>query len=76
MSVRLIDSTGAKLLAEWRPPEGGGINLAASSPSQLLLSTGGGRLTLLAVQEGALVEAGAAMLAAEVSCLDITPLGA
>ena len=37
-----FDSTGAKLLASWSPPGGQSINLAASSPTQLLLSTGGG----------------------------------
>lgn len=74
-SVRLIDSSGAKLLAEWALPEGRSINLAASSPSQVLLSTGGGALTLLAIQEGGLVVAGSTNLQAEVACLDITPIG-
>jgi len=73
--VRLIDSSGNKLLAEWSPAGGRSINLAASSPTQVLLSTGGGELTLLQVQEGGLVVAGSATLSAEVACLDITPIG-
>ena len=72
----MIDSTGAKLLASWSPPGGQSINLAASSPTQLLLSTGGGALVALDVQEGGLVEAGTTTLPAEVACLDITPVGA
>jgi hypothetical protein len=72
-AVRLIESSGARCIAEWSPPEGRTINLAASSPSQVLLSTGGGALTYLEVQEGGLVVRGTATLAAEVACLDITP---
>jgi hypothetical protein len=74
-AVRIIDSSGSQLLAEWSPPGGRPINLAASSPSQVLLSTGGGELTLLEVQHGGLAAAGTTTLAAEVACMDITPIG-
>ncbi|KAI8467206.1 MAG: mono-functional DNA-alkylating methyl methanesulfonate N-term-domain-containing protein [Monoraphidium minutum] len=74
-AVRLIDSAGGRCMAEWRPAEGRAISLAASSPTQVLLSTGGGALTYLEVQEGGLVERGAVVLLAEVACLDITPFG-
>lgn len=73
--MRLIDGSGNKCIAEWSPPEGRSINLAASSPTQVLLSTGGGAITYLEVQDGGLVVRGTATLPAEVACLDITPVG-
>jgi hypothetical protein len=73
--VRLVDSGGTRLIASWSPPEGRPINLAAASPTQVLLSTGGGALTLLSVTEGGLEVAGGRVMDAEVACLDITPIG-
>lgn len=43
--------------------------------AQVLLSTGGGALTLLDIQAGGLAVRASATLPAEVACLDITPIG-
>ena len=74
--ARLIDATGTRLLAEWAPPAGAALNIAASSPTQLLVSTGGGSLMLLDIGPGGFTVAGTTTLPAEVACLDISPIGA
>ena len=75
--ARLLDAGTGALLASWTPPAGGGgVSVAASSPTQVLLSVGGGALVLLeATEAGTLEQRGAATLDAEVSCVDVTPLG-
>ena len=84
-AVRLVSASTGELLHQWSPAnathnssmEGGSaITLAAASPSQVLVAAGGGRLWLLEVTEaGQLQEVTGAVMDAEVSCLDITPVG-
>eukprot|EP00879_Flechtneria_rotunda_P007343 GHRR01007704.1.p1 GENE.GHRR01007704.1~~GHRR01007704.1.p1 ORF type:complete len:982 (+),score=309.67 GHRR01007704.1:155-3100(+) len=86
-SVRLVSSTTGQLLHEWSPANathnnssnGGStsITLAAASPCQVLIASGGGLVWLLDVSEsGRLEEVSGTVMDAEVACLDITPVGA
>ncbi|KAF6263102.1 mono-functional DNA-alkylating methyl methanesulfonate N-term-domain-containing protein, partial [Scenedesmus sp. NREL 46B-D3] len=81
-AVRLISASSGQLLTQWSPAaaaanaSSGSITLAAASPCQVLVASGGGRVWLLEVTEGGgLQEAGAVVMDAEVACLDITPVG-
>lgn len=70
-----MDGAQGKLLSSWSPPAGYSINIAAGSPTQLLLATGGGHVTYLEVTEtGTLVQRGTVQLDSEVACLDVSPL--
>lgn len=73
--VRLVDCMTRQLAAEWRPPAGSSISVASTSPQQVVLAVGGGRLVYLEVGDGALRETAAAELGADVACLDLTPVG-
>jgi hypothetical protein len=80
--VRLISASSGQLLTQWSPAaaaanaSSGSITLAAASPSQVLVASGGGKVWLLEVTEGGeLQEVGAVVTDAEVACLDITPVG-
>ncbi|KAF8072489.1 DDB1A [Scenedesmus sp. PABB004] len=82
-AVRLVSASSGALLAQWAPASAarnatpGSITLAAASPCQVLVAAGGGRLWLLEATEGGeLTEVAGAVMDAEVSCLDITPVGA
>lgn len=78
-----VTRTGARLVrcadlarsSEWNPPSGLSVIAAAASPSQVLVATGNGHVVLLDASSGQLVEAAHRQLPAEVSCLDIHPLG-
>ena len=48
-SVRLIDCSEQKLVADWKEPNGGSISLAAANSLQILVATAGGKLHLLEV---------------------------
>jgi DNA damage-binding protein 1 len=86
-AVRLVSASSGALLTQWSPAtaaanssSGGGagasITLAAASPCQVLVASGGGRVWLLEVTaEGRVSEVAAAVLDAEVACLDVTPVG-
>lgn len=55
-AVRLINATSLALLSEWKPPTAAQINVASCNQSQVLLATGGGRLTYLEIQANQLRE--------------------
>jgi hypothetical protein len=81
-SVWLISASSGQLLTHWSPAaaaanaSSGSITLAAASPSQVLVASGGGKVWLLEITEGGeLQEVGAVVMDAEVACLDITPVG-
>uniref|UniRef100_A0A7S0WJG8 DNA damage-binding protein 1 n=1 Tax=Chlamydomonas leiostraca TaxID=1034604 RepID=A0A7S0WJG8_9CHLO len=74
--VRLVDCHSQQLVAQWSPPGGGAINMAAGSPTQIVVAAGGGSLHLLEVAgEGQLVERASFAVGAEVACCDVTPIG-
>lgn len=74
-TVRLIDCHTLELVAEWRPPAGKNIVVAAGSPSQVLVATGGGHVIYIEIGDHSLNEKAHIELEAEVSCLDISPIG-
>ncbi|WIA28317.1 hypothetical protein OEZ86_010868 [Tetradesmus obliquus] len=81
-AVRLISASSGQLLTQWSPAAAAAnagsssITLAAASPCQVLVASGGGKVWLLEVTEGGqLHEVGAVVMDAEVACLDITPVG-
>uniref|UniRef100_A0A383VG15 DNA damage-binding protein 1 n=1 Tax=Tetradesmus obliquus TaxID=3088 RepID=A0A383VG15_TETOB len=81
-AVRLISASSGQLLTQWSPAAAAAnagsssITLAAASPCQVLVASGGGKVWLLEVTEGGqLQEVGAVVMDAEVACLDITPVG-
>jgi hypothetical protein len=55
-SVRLVGGRSLALAGLWAPPAGQRITLATLNPSQILVTTGSGRLVYLQVEEGHLVE--------------------
>uniref|UniRef100_A0A061SBD9 DNA damage-binding protein 1 n=1 Tax=Tetraselmis sp. GSL018 TaxID=582737 RepID=A0A061SBD9_9CHLO len=73
--IRLIDADTGKLLHRWSPLSGVQVNLAASSPSQLLVATGEGNLLYFEIGLQSLKEVSSTKLENEISCVDITPLG-
>lgn len=76
-AVHLVDAATGAPVTQWSPPEARSINVAAASPTQVLLATGGGHLVYLEVTEaGALQEVAHTQLEHEVSCVDISPIGA
>lgn len=80
--MRLISASSGQLLTQWSPAAAAAnagsssITLAAASPCQVLVASGGGKVWVLEVTEGGqLHEVGAVVMDAEVACLDITPVG-
>ncbi|GIL77367.1 hypothetical protein Vretimale_2808 [Volvox reticuliferus] len=78
-SVRLVDTTTLQLVSEWRPASGFAIHVAAGSPTQVVVATGGGHLVYLEVvrrPEGVVevVEISNVVLDSEVACVDVSPL--
>ena len=71
--AQLVTAATFDRVAAWAPPSGQRIALAAASASQLLVTTGGGRLVYLEVDVAAraLVERSSVVLEHEISCLDI-----
>ncbi|EFJ48849.1 UV-damaged DNA binding complex subunit 1 protein, partial [Volvox carteri f. nagariensis] len=78
-SVRLVDTASLQLVSEWRPAPGFAIHVAAGSPTQVVVATGGGHLVYLEVvrrPEGVVevVEISNVVLDSEVACVDVSPL--
>ncbi|KAG2483888.1 hypothetical protein HYH03_017282 [Edaphochlamys debaryana] len=78
-SVRLVECGSLALASQWTPPPGFAINVAAGSPTQVVVATGGGHLVYLEVvqREGGkheVVEVANVVLDSEVACVDVTPL--
>lgn len=72
--VRLVAASTKQCSATWAPSAGAAVNVAAASPSQVVLAVGGRTLVLLSVGPASLQEVGRLELEHEVSCLDVTPL--
>eukprot|EP00884_Botryococcus_braunii_P023468 jgi/Botrbrau1/9805/Bobra.0322s0012.2 len=74
--VRLMQEDQKSLCAQWTPPFSRQINMAAGNHSQILVATGEGNvLQLLTVKDSLLEETQRAELPAQISCIDISPLG-
>ncbi|CAD7703040.1 unnamed protein product, partial [Ostreobium quekettii] len=74
-SARLVSTEDMEIKGEWTAPAGFIINMATSSPSQVLLAGGQGRSVYLEIVAGGLKEVGQVTVPSEVSCVDITPIG-
>lgn len=74
-AVKLVGSTTRRPRDEWKAPHGWSINIATGTSSQVLLTTGGGRLVYLEIKDGALIQMQKAQLEHEISCLDTSPIG-
>ena len=76
--VALVTCETFDRVGAWAPPAGQRVVLAAASASQVLLTTGGGRLVYLEIDAAArtVVEKTAVVLEHEISCLDIHTLDA
>ena len=70
-SVRLVDGASMQLAAEWSPPSGGAISMAAIDKSLVLLATAGTQLHLLDCSTQTWVELSSVTMEHEVACLAI-----
>jgi len=71
--VRLVDATTRDKVDEWRPDQGQKILMADATSTQVLLSTGEGRLTYMQVQDKKIQVIKTTKLVHEVSCINIQP---
>jgi DNA damage-binding protein 1 len=75
-AVRLVDCATQQLITSWTPPAGKSIVVAAASPSQVVVATGEGHVAYIEIGKQTLGEVAHMQVDSEVSCLDITPIGA
>ncbi|KAG2392717.1 hypothetical protein C9374_011442 [Naegleria lovaniensis] len=72
-AARLVNYQTLELVDEWKCPRGTTISLAASNPTQLVVSLGEGRLVYIEITENGFNQVNQTKLEYEVSCIDITP---
>ncbi|KAL9642809.1 hypothetical protein ABK040_009884 [Willaertia magna] len=70
-SARLISSSTLELIDEWKP-NNARISLAASNPTQLVVSLGEGKLVYLEISPNGFKQVQQTKLEYEVSCIDIS----
>ncbi|EFC49032.1 damage-specific DNA binding protein 1 [Naegleria gruberi] len=71
-TARLVSSHTLELIDEWKPSSGT-ISLAASNPTQLVVSLGEGKLVYIEISAQSLKQIQQTKLDYEVSCIDISP---
>ena len=73
-SVRLVSTSDGKLLDEWKPDDGSAILSAKSNPTQIVVSSDGGKLFSLSAAKGKLKFVASTVFDQEIACLDCTPM--
>jgi len=75
-AVRLVSASMRTLVAEWAPPAGQRITVAAGNAHQVVVATGRNTLVVLSVADGRVAELGRTTTSEEIACLSVHPLGA
>jgi DNA damage-binding protein 1 len=74
--LRILNATTKQVVSKWSPPEGKSIVVVNGNASQVCVATNAGNVVLLKVENGSVVEVGHTTIDGEVSCLDLSPIGA
>ncbi|KAG7666932.1 hypothetical protein KSW81_000683 [Nannochloris sp. 'desiccata'] len=74
--LRILNAETKQAVSNWAPPEGKRIIVVNGNASQVCVATNAGNVVLLRVENGSVVEVGHTKIEGEVSCLDLSPIGA
>lgn len=74
--LRILNAETKQAVSNWAPPEGKRIIVVNGNASQVCVATNAGKVVLLRVENGSVVEVGHTKIEGEVSCLDLSPIGA